>query len=328
MLETGPFVNRHRRLWITIHSLWITGQRLWIAGLDAAVRQSPRVDLFDVRSLLRKGEDMTVLPMDYLDRVYAGVLGKVIGVYVGRPFEGWSHERIVSELGEITYYVHERLDKPLIVIDDDISGHFHLSPRYARPCCGTGADARAVRRDMAELSHRNSYDALVGRYGDVHRAYRLPRLKSGIPAPESGSMALNGRIVSEQIGAQIFIDGWGFICPGDPERAADLACRAGRREPRRRGDLWRPGYRRIWSLRPLSSAACPHCWTLPMSLIPRDSLIYRLIADVREWHAHYPSWYDTFPRIVECYGYHQVRRQLPHRAEPRGSHHGAIVQRG
>jgi ADP-ribosylglycohydrolase len=49
------------------------------------------------------------LPPDYPERVYAGVLGKIIGVYLGRPFEGWSHERIQSELGEIWYYVHDRL---------------------------------------------------------------------------------------------------------------------------------------------------------------------------------------------------------------------------
>jgi hypothetical protein len=28
------------------------------------------------------------LPADYVERVYAGVLGKMIGVYLGRPFEG------------------------------------------------------------------------------------------------------------------------------------------------------------------------------------------------------------------------------------------------
>ena len=27
----------------------------------------------------------------YAERVYAALLGKVIGVYVGRPFEGWTH---------------------------------------------------------------------------------------------------------------------------------------------------------------------------------------------------------------------------------------------
>ena len=40
-------------------------------------------------------------PSDYFQRVYAGVLGKIIGVYLGRPFEGWTHEKIQTELGEI-----------------------------------------------------------------------------------------------------------------------------------------------------------------------------------------------------------------------------------
>jgi uncharacterized protein YcfJ len=42
-------------------------------------------------------------PMNYEERVYAGVLGKVIGVYLGRPFEGWTYERITCELGTIEY---------------------------------------------------------------------------------------------------------------------------------------------------------------------------------------------------------------------------------
>jgi ADP-ribosylglycohydrolase len=66
---------------------------------------------------------MTFLP-DYTERVYAGVLGKIIGVYLGRPFEGWKYEKIMRELGEVNYYVHEKLGKPLVVTDDDISGTF------------------------------------------------------------------------------------------------------------------------------------------------------------------------------------------------------------
>ena len=64
------------------------------------------------------------LPQDYVERTYAGMLGKIIGVYLGRPFEGWSYERIQRELGEVNYYVHERFNVPLIVTDDDISGTF------------------------------------------------------------------------------------------------------------------------------------------------------------------------------------------------------------
>jgi ADP-ribosylglycohydrolase len=61
-------------------------------------------------------------PADYASRVYAGVLGKVIGVYLGAPFEGWSDERIQRELGEITGFVHERLGRLIGMPDDDISG--------------------------------------------------------------------------------------------------------------------------------------------------------------------------------------------------------------
>jgi hypothetical protein len=42
-----------------------------------------------------------MIPDDYLDRVYAGVLLMMIAAYFGRPFEGRSYERIMVELGDI-----------------------------------------------------------------------------------------------------------------------------------------------------------------------------------------------------------------------------------
>ena len=67
-----------------------------------------------------------MLHSDYTERVYAGVLGKIIGVYLGRPFEGWTYDRILAGLGEIDYYVNDRVAgrPPLVVTDDDISGTF------------------------------------------------------------------------------------------------------------------------------------------------------------------------------------------------------------
>ena len=44
---------------------------------------------------------MTTLPPDYPERAYAAVLGKLIGVYLGRPFVGWTYQRIMNELGPI-----------------------------------------------------------------------------------------------------------------------------------------------------------------------------------------------------------------------------------
>lgn len=76
------------------------------------------------------------LPHDYAERVYAGVLGKIIGVYVGRPFEGWHYKEIMDRLGEINYYVNDKVAAiskqiqghyyapPILVTDDDITGTF------------------------------------------------------------------------------------------------------------------------------------------------------------------------------------------------------------
>ena len=53
----------------------------------------------------------------------------------------------------------------------------------------------------------------------AHTAYR--RLKRGLEPPASGAAATNGPVVAEQIAAQIFVDGWALVAPGDPELAAD-----------------------------------------------------------------------------------------------------------
>jgi ADP-ribosylglycohydrolase len=172
------------------------------------------------------------IPNDYAERVYAGVLGKIIGVYLGRPFEGWSYERIMSELGEIYYYVNDRRDLPLkndtlVVTDDDISGTFTFL--RALPDYGNSLDLTPSQIGQTWLNYIIERRTVLwwGGLGNSteHTAYL--RLKSGIFAPQSGSIALNSRVVAEQIGAQIFIDGWAMVAPGDPELAADLARRAG-----------------------------------------------------------------------------------------------------
>src|SRR5882757_11535561 len=91
------------------------------------------------------------LPTDYTERVYAGVLGKIIGVYLGRPFEGWSYDRIMAELGEITAYVHEKLGMPLIVTDDDISGTFTFL--RALPDYGTSLDLTPAQIGQSWLNY-------------------------------------------------------------------------------------------------------------------------------------------------------------------------------
>ena len=123
------------------------------------------------------------LPRDYEERVYAGVLGKIIGVYLGRPFEGWTYDRIMAELGEIRYYVHEKRNVPLIVTDDDISGTFTFL--RALPDYGNRRDLTPAQIGQTWLNYIIEQRTILwwGGMGNSteHTAYL--RLKSGIPAP-------------------------------------------------------------------------------------------------------------------------------------------------
>src|SRR5215213_4932885 len=242
------------------------------------------------------------LPPDYTERVYAGVLGKLIGVYLGRPFEGWSYDRIMAELGEIRYYVHEQRKVPLIVTDDDISGTFTFL--RALPDYGNTRDLTPTQIGQTWLNYIIERRTILwwGGMGNSTEHTAFLRLKSGIPAPRSGSIALNSRVVAEQIGAQIFIDGWAMVAPGDPELAADLACRAG--SVSHDGEaIYGAQVVAAMEAQAFVEPDLRRLIDVAVSLIPADSTIARLIADIREWHAAEPDWRTTREKIAANYGY-------------------------
>lgn len=241
---------------------------------------------------------------DYVERVYAGVLGKLIGVYLGRPFEGWSYDHIMEHLGEINYYVHEKLNVPLIVTDDDISGTFAFLK--ALPDYGHDKNVTAAQIGQTWLNYLIEERTVLwwGGLGNSteHTAYL--RLKNGIQAPESGSIALNSKVVAEQIGSQIFIDGWAMVAPGDPELAADLA--------RRAGSVSHDG-EAIYGAQVMAAMEAQafvdgdndieKLLDVGMAVIPKDSIIYQMIGEIREWHAGEPDWRKARERLAANYGY-------------------------
>ena len=169
---------------------------------------------------------MPAEPAAIAEATYAGVLGKMIGVYLGRPVEGWAYEAIRERFGEVDRYVHEPLGQPLVVADDDLSGSFGFFRAVA--------DGSA-RRDPAAAEFGDTWlntiieDKTILWWGGFgrsteHTAYL--RLKAGYRAPRSGSGTLNGEMLATQIGAQIFTDPLALMSPGDPERASALIRRA------------------------------------------------------------------------------------------------------
>lgn len=240
----------------------------------------------------------------YEERVYAGVLGKLIGVYLGRPIENeaWTYERIMAELGEIYYYVNEKLNRPLIVTDDDISGT--LTFLRALPDYDNSPNLTPTQIGQTWLNYIIESRNILWWGGlsnsTEHTAYL--RLRNGIQAPYSGSARLNSKIVSEQIGAQIFIDGWALVAPGDPQLAADLS-RSAASVSHDGEAIYGAQVVAAMEAQAFVESDIDKLIDVGISFIPTDSVIYRMITDIREWHAGEPDWHRTRERIAATYGY-------------------------
>ncbi len=235
------------------------------------------------------------LPADYLERVYAGILGKLIGVYLGRPFEQWTHDRIMAELGPIEGFVYERLRQPLVVTDDDVAGTFTFvralddygrTPRTSgargpttssrtAPSCGGAATATPPSTRPGSTSRRAS-----------------PRPPRAPTAPRSPSRS--ARRPSSTAGRW-----WPRTGPNSrPASRARPAASAMTARASARPRLWA-----AMEAEAFRSRDVDHLLDTGPSAIPADCLIARLVADVRAWARSDNRWEDTRQKIEDRYGY-------------------------
>lgn len=115
-------------------------------------------------------------------------------------------------------------------------------------------------------------------------------------------MELNGKVVAEQIGAQIFIDGWAMVVPGDPDQAVRFADAAARVGHDGEGVY---GARVVAAMESMAFVERDTGKLLDTALgyIPPDSVIARMIGDLRDWHAQDSDWRRARARLAERYGY-------------------------
>ena len=236
------------------------------------------------------------------EKVYAGVLGKIIGVYLGRPFEGWYYDRIMEELGPINYYVNDKLDFPIHVTDDDLTGTFRFINALKHFNFDKNISPKQIGQTWLNYCLENQTVLAWAGKGILTEESAYMNLKQGIHAPDSGSIAKNGKVIAEQIGAQIFIDGWGMVSPGDPEQAVDLAKRA--------GSVSHDGE----SVYGAQVVAAMEAYAFiekdikkiiedSKKFVPNDSTIYKLISDIQDWSSGNLDWEQARSKIEDKYGY-------------------------
>jgi ADP-ribosylglycohydrolase len=240
------------------------------------------------------------LPPNYEERVYAGWLGKCIGVRFGAPLENWTYEEIRDNLGALTTYLNEDQGK-IFKPDDDTSAPMV----FIRALEDYGLSITAEQFGDTWLNYLGDQHGTLwwGGYGisTEHTAYL--NLANGIPAPRSGSIAQNGAALAEQIGGQIFSDIWGWVIPNDPARAADLAEKASSVSHDGNGIY---GGRFIAAL---VSAAFSECnprtlIRIGLSLIPPESEFARVTNAMLDFHERHPDdWHAAYAFLKANFGY-------------------------
>lgn len=239
-------------------------------------------------------------PQQYLEKVYGGLLGKCAGVRLGAPVEPtiWTYERIQKTYGDIRGYIK---DYRTFAADDDINGPlFFIRALLDYPAPLT---AREIGHTWLNYTREEIGFYWWGGYGrsTEHTAYL--NLKSGLEAPLSGSLEVNGATIAEQIGGQIFIDSWGWVFPEDYRKAADYAGMAASVGHDRNGIY---GGRFIAAC---VSLAFVHrdirkIMDLALTVIPEDCEYCRVIRAVGDFHRQYPeNWRDARDMLERDFGY-------------------------
>lgn len=245
---------------------------------------------------------MASLPANYLEKIYAGVLGKLIGVYIGRPFENWTYQEIQQRLGPIHHYVHEKFNVPLVVIDDDVSGTFAFVRALEEHSLETDFSCERIGETWLNQVIPLRTIFWWGGHGISTEHTTFNNLKRGIKPPQSGSMKMNGKTLAEQIGAQIFIDAWAMVCAGDAERAAKFAREAARVSH----DGCAVDAAVLWAVMEAEafvSSDLEHLLDKGLNYIPKESDLRTPIEDVRAWVKEDGYWEKTRQRIEANYGY-------------------------
>ncbi|MGM9614012.1 MAG: ADP-ribosylglycohydrolase family protein [Oscillospiraceae bacterium] len=231
-----------------------------------------------------------------IEKIYAGLLGMDAGMRLGAPVENpwWTYERLRDYFGEIRGYLREQKTHPA---DDDVNG----PAIFVRALTDHGGlDFTSEEAGETWLNYTRCGKGMFWWGGEElsteHRAFM--NLKRGVPAPESGCRERNGRTASEQIGGQIFVDTWGLVCPGDPEKAAHFARKMASVSHDGEG-LHGAAFMAAAVAAAFEAADVDAVIDAGLTQLPADCAYRRVVENVRAFHAAHPDDFRACRDYVE-----------------------------
>ncbi len=276
--------------------------------------------LAEIIALRPDGPRSIELPLseeELLRKTHGAWLGRCVGCMLGKPVEGWPRQRIEQMLRRVDAYPldnyvpseafeGEALDHPwrpykqitrggiTASARDDDTDYTLLGLHAIETVSGPPTSQEIVREWLEHLPYHRVYSA-------ERAAYR--NFVNGILPPESATVVNPFR---EWIGAQIRADIWGYVCPGEPERAAEMAFQDARISHVKNGM-----YGEMFVAAALSAAFTTdnleEIIRVGLSEIPKDSRLAEAVRKTIEWAKQDSAWEETWQRVMDDYGhYHGV----------------------
>ena len=241
-----------------------------------------------------------MIPLDYNERVYAGILGKCVGVRLGAPVESviWTYERIREVYKDS---IHGYL-RPYTIFgaDDDINGPVYFFLPLMEKDDPTLQDFGLMWLDAAREEKGFFWWGGVGQ-STSHTVYAL--LKRGEKLPIDQAVLQGAKHTSESIGGQIFVDFLGMAFPGREARAAEiggrLAAVAHYGEGVYGGRFMAAAVAAAFDAKDVSEVL-----ERALAQIPRDSDYARVVRRVMAFHEGNPgNWRSCMEMLIRDWGY-------------------------
>ena len=249
-----------------------------------------------------------------LDRINGAWSGRAAGCALGKPVEGWHKNQIDSYLqfaGAIP------LNDYIPLVDGHPNGLKLRSPDCTRGTIHymardddmdyTVLGLHILEQHEVNFTSRNVANSWLSRlpyylvYTAERAAYR--NLVNNLWPPESATYRNPYR---EWIGAQIRADIWGYVCPGLPEKAAELAFRDAVVSHVKNGIY---GEMFVAAMLAASFAASDveEVIGIGLSEIPGNCRLAEAIRDTVKWSKELTDWEQVWEKINDKYGhYHGV----------------------
>lgn len=257
------------------------------------------------------------LPPDMLyDRIYGAWLGRAAGCLLGKPVEGWTKQAIEELLRFCKAWPLSDYFAPVPRNDRGLQFHPGATPWLRGNIDHMSRDddmdypilgLHTLEENGPAVTSANIANQWLSHlpYHMVYTAERVAyrNLVNGIQPPQSGRYHNPYR---EWIGAQIRADIWGWVNPGEPERAAAMAYADAEISHIKNGT-----YGEMFFAAALSSCFAldepEEVITVGLSEIPEECRLAEAICDTVAWSHESDDWEQTFAKIQQKYGhYHGV----------------------